>query len=185
MQHRNYALSSMLQAGYLTPEQAQEASQEPVPLSPPPLRVHKAFYFVEYVRQYLEEQYGPTALYRGGFTVETTLDLHLQEIAEQTLRQGLVALDRRYGVYGGPVRRLALTGNAAADATMIEAVTLPPNSEPTVREGEHLQGVVLAIRGDSGALVAIKNTRGVLPHSGYAWARHIDSSLPAEVRRQM
>src|SRR5262252_4975456 len=118
VQRRNHVLSTMVEAGYLTPEQAQEAEQDPVPLNPPPLRVHKAFYFVEYVRQYLEEQYGPTALYRGGFSVETTLDMRLQQIAEQTLPQGLVGLDRRYGVYGGPIRHLEFTGDAATDANM-------------------------------------------------------------------
>src|SRR5262245_66536424 len=125
MQHRNYALSSMLQAGYLTPEQAQEASQEPVPLSPPPLRVHKAFYFVEYVRQYLEEQYGPTALYRGGFAVETTLDMRLQQLAEQTLKQGLMAIDKRYGVYKGPMRHLDFTGDSTTDTALVATVTKP------------------------------------------------------------
>jgi penicillin-binding protein 1A len=185
VQRRNHVLSNMVEAGYLTPEQAQAASQEPVPLSPPPLRVHKAFYFVEYVRQYLEEQYGPTALYRGGFSVETTLDMRLQQIAEQTLQQGLGALDRRYGVYGGPIRRLEFTGDATADATLTEAVTVPEAGDITVREGEHLQGVVLAVRGDGGALVAIKHTRGVLPPAGYAWVRQIAPSLPAEGRRQL
>src|SRR5262249_9491341 len=165
VQRRNHVLSTMVEAGYLTPEQAQAAEQEPVPLNPAPPRVHKAFYFVEYVRQYLEEQYGPTALYRGGFAVETTLDMRLQQIAEQTLQQGLLALDRRYGVYGGPIRHLEFTGDAATDAKMTEAVTMPVAGDITVREGEHLQGVVLAIRGDAGATVVIKNTRGVLPPS--------------------
>ena len=102
LQRRDHVLSRMVEAGYLTPEQAEEAQKEPIVLNPPPPRVHKAFYFVEYVRQYLEEQYGPTALYRGGFAVETTLDMRLQQLAEQTLKQGLVALDKRYGIYKGP-----------------------------------------------------------------------------------
>lgn len=185
VQRRNHVLNSMLEAGYITPEQAQTAAQEPVPLHPTPARVHKASYFVEYVRQYLEEKYGPTALYRGGFSVETTLDMRLQQRAEQTLRQSLVALDRRYGVYHGPIRRLEFTGDAATDATMTAAVTMPEASDTTVREGERLQGVVLAVRGDTGAFVAIKNTHGVLPHAGHTWVRHIDPSLPAEVRRQL
>ena len=185
VQRRHHVLNGMVEAGSITPEQAQTAAQEPVPLNPPPLRLHKALYFVEYVRQYLEEQYGPTALYRGGFTVETSLDMRLQQGAERTLRQGLLALDRRYGVYGGPIRHLEFTGDAATDATMTAAVTMPEAGESTVREGERLQGVVLAARGDSGTLVAIKHTRGVLPPSGYAWVRHMDPSLPAEVRRQL
>src|SRR5215471_7225865 len=136
VQRRNHVLSTMVEAGYLTPEQAQEASQEPVPLSPPPLRVHKAFYFVEYVRQYLEEQYGPTALYRGGFSVETTLDMPLQQLAEQTLQQDLGTLDKRYGIYKGPIRRVELTGDSTTDAALVAAVTKPEENEARVREGD-------------------------------------------------
>src|SRR5262249_29655980 len=94
-------------------------------------------------------------------------------------------LDRRYGMYGGPIRHLDLTGDAATDATLIGAVTRPDAGDSTLREGEHLQGVVLAVRGDAGALVAVKNTRGILPPSGHAWVRQIDPSLPAEARRQL
>ena len=76
------------------------------------------------VRQYLEEQYGPTALYRGGFTVETTLDMRLQQLAEQTLKQGLVALDKRYGIYEGPMRHLEFTGDATTNAQLVAEATM-------------------------------------------------------------
>src|SRR5712692_2466315 len=184
LQQRDHVLSRMVEAGYLTPGQAEEAQKDPIILNPPPLRVHKAFYFVEYVRQYLEEQYGPTALYRGGFTAETTLDMRLQQIAEHTLQQGLVALDKRYGIYQGPLRRLEFTGDATTDAKMVDAVTRPEDGETTVREGERLPGVVLAVR-DAVAMVAIKNTRGVLPPAGHSWVRQIDPELSAELRRQL
>lgn len=183
VQRRNHVLSRMVEEGYLTPDQAQVAAAEPVPLNPRPLRVHKAFYFVEYVRQYLEEQYGPTALYRGGFAVETTLDMGLQQMAERALKQGLLAFDRRHGVYHGPIRRLEFTGDAATDAKMIEAVTMPEEGD-VIREGERLQGVVLSVR-DGSATVAIKNTQGVLPPAGYAWVRYVDTVPKADLRRQV
>jgi penicillin-binding protein 1A len=184
LQRRDHVLSRMVEAGYLTPEQAEAAQQEPIVLNPPPPRVHKAFYFVEYVRQYLEDQYGPTALYRGGFAVETTLDMRLQQLAEQTLKQGLLTLDKRYGIYKGPVRRLDLTGDSVTDAVTVAAVTRPEEGEPTVHEGDRLTGVVLAVR-DAGTTVAIKNTRGIIPPVGHAWVRQIDPTLSADLRRQL
>jgi penicillin-binding protein 1A len=184
LQRRDHVLSRMVEAGYLTPEQAEEAQRDPIILNPPPPRVHKAFYFVEYVRQYLEEQYGPNALYRGGFAVETTLDMRLQQLAEQTLKQGLMAIDKRYGIYKGPMRHLDLTGDSTTDATLVAAVTKPEEGETTVREGERLTGVVLAVR-DAATTVAIKNTRGVIPPAGHAWVRQIDPALSADVRRQL
>src|SRR5437867_11959232 len=114
----------MVEAGYLTPDQAQAAHAEPILVHPPPLRVHKAFYFVEYVRQYLEEQYGPTELYRGGFTVETMLDMLLHQLAAQTLKAGLVALDKRYGIDEGPMRHLEVTGPVTTDVNSLADVAL-------------------------------------------------------------
>ncbi|MGE3537625.1 MAG: penicillin-binding protein 1A [Candidatus Tectimicrobiota bacterium] len=184
LQRRTHVLNRMIEAGYLTPEQAQEAQRETIALNPKPTRVHKAFYFVEYVRQYLEEHYGPTALYRGGFSVETTLDMRLQGLAEQALQKGLVDLDKRHGVYRGPSRVLPLTGDASSDARLVEAVTTPEDGDWTVHEGERLPGVVLTVR-ESGALVAIKNNRGVLPPSGYAWVSQIDPELQPELRRRL
>lgn len=184
IQRRAHVLSRMVEVGYVTPEQAQAAQQEPIVLNPKPARVHKAFYFVEYVRQYLEEQYGPTALYRGGFSVETTLDMRLQTLAEQALRQGLVALDKRHGMYRGPSRVLALTGEPVEDTKLIDAVTVPADGDMTIREGEQLQGVVLAVR-EAGVTVAIKNSRGLLVPSGYSWVREIDPDISPELRRRL
>ena len=64
------------------------------------------------------------------------------------------------------------------------AVTKPEQGETTVREGERLTGVVLAVR-NAATTVAIKNTRGVIPPAGHAWVRHIDPALSADVRRQL
>lgn len=184
LQRRTHVLNRMIEAGYITPEQAQAVQQEPIVLNPKPTRVHKAFYFVEYVRQYLEEQYGPTALYRGGFAVQTTLDMRLQTMAERALKQGLVDLDKRHGVYKGPSRVLAFTGDALSDAKLIEAVTIPEDGDMTIHEGERLQGVVTSVR-DAGATVTIKNARGLLPPSGYAWVSEIDPEISPELRRRL
>ncbi|MBM3226761.1 MAG: hypothetical protein FJZ47_23605, partial [Candidatus Tectomicrobia bacterium] len=184
VQRRDHVLSRMVEAGYLTPEQAQAAQFDPLAVTPPPPRVHKASYFVEYVRQYLEEQYGPTALYRGGFVVETTLDMRLQQFAEQTMKQGLAQIDKRHGIYQGPLRRVELSGDAATDAPRIAAITMAEAGDQTIREGERLTGVIQAVR-DSGATIAIKNTRGVLPPSGHNWVHQINPDLSAEIRRQL
>ena len=53
----------------------------------PLLDIATAPHFVVYVRQTLEATYGPEALYRGeGLRVYTTLDPHLQALAEQAVR---------------------------------------------------------------------------------------------------
>jgi penicillin-binding protein 1A len=66
----------------------------------------------------------------------------------------------------------------------VAAVNKPEEGETTVREGERLTGVVLAVR-DAATTVAIKNTRGVIPPAGYAWVRQINPELSADLRRQL
>jgi penicillin-binding protein 1A len=179
LQRRTHVLRRMVEEGYLTPEAAEAANQEALNLNPAGLikkRVNKAPYFVEYVRQYLEEKYGPNELYRGGFTVHTTLDMRLQRMAEDTVQEGLLRLDKylRPGVYPGPFRRLELTQSETWNTAMIEAITLPEDEETTVREGERLLGVVLEAT-DSSVLVHIKSSRGRIPSSGLSWVRRVTS----------
>lgn len=58
------------------------------------ISVNKAPYFVEYIRQRLEERYGENALYKGGLMVYTTLNLEMQHAAQTALKKGLEGLNR-------------------------------------------------------------------------------------------
>lgn len=49
-------------------------------------------HWVNYVRTLLEERYDPQTIYRSGFSVYTTLDPGLQDIAEEIVRQQLESL---------------------------------------------------------------------------------------------
>jgi penicillin-binding protein 1A len=173
LQRRQHVLRRMVDVGYLTPEEALRAHQEPVRLaSIQQKQVNKAPYFVEYVRQYMVERYGAKRLYHGGFHVYTTLDLGLQRAAVQALRRGLMVVDKRHG-YQGPRQHITLTGNAATDQEAIRAVTMADTEDPTLRGGEVLPGVVLEVRG-SDVVVAVKTSRGILPRQGYTWVREAD-----------
>lgn len=54
-------------------------------------------YFVDMVLKTLEERYGPQIVYHGGLRVTTTIDPQLQEMAEESLQQGLADLDVMMG----------------------------------------------------------------------------------------
>ncbi|MEZ5206569.1 MAG: transglycosylase domain-containing protein [Acidimicrobiales bacterium] len=56
---------------------------------PPETSTPQYPYFVDYVRRYLLEKYGPDKLYRAGLTIETTLDPRLQQLADDAVAQGL------------------------------------------------------------------------------------------------
>jgi membrane peptidoglycan carboxypeptidase len=79
-------LNSMVRDGYVTPEEAAEAKEEPWALAKEQSAERfdmKAPHFAVYVRDQLEKmpEVGPEALYRGGLRVYTTVDLELQEQA--------------------------------------------------------------------------------------------------------
>lgn len=60
-------------------------------------REDKAPYFSEYIRGLLDENLlGPIDIYRNQFLIHTTLDLDLQAIADEVMKDGLRETNRRY-----------------------------------------------------------------------------------------
>ena len=85
---RNVVLGAMVDTGFLTREAAERFSREPLVISARALEA-EAPYFVDYVSQELQAKY-PSA---GTVDVYTTLDVHLQRLAQDALREGLTRLD--------------------------------------------------------------------------------------------
>lgn len=90
-------LNRMVELGYLTPEQAQEAKEQPLNLPGLKVRQKAAPYFTDYVTQYLIGKYGANSVYRGGLKIYTTLNLEMQKAAEESLARNLPAakLDKK------------------------------------------------------------------------------------------
>ena len=57
-------------------------------------------YYVEDVRKAIVDKYGFDKVYKQGFNIKTPLDLNLQKIATNALRNGLIAFDKRKGWRG-------------------------------------------------------------------------------------
>jgi penicillin-binding protein 1A len=108
---RNYVIGRMVEEDLITPEEGKQAKSEPIIVRNRDIsKVVRADYFAEEVRRTLLKQFGVGALYKGGLTVKTTLVPHLQDIADQTLRNALTTYDRNHG-YHGPVTRISITNN--------------------------------------------------------------------------
>jgi len=101
---RNWVIDRLHEEGYISAAQAREAKAQPLGV-----REHRdtltvtAAYFTEEVRRFLADRYGTDMLYEGGLQVMTTLDPTLQAAAERSLKNGLIAYDRRHG-WRGPFR---------------------------------------------------------------------------------
>lgn len=85
---RNLVLEKMYEHEYISHEQMEEGLRQALP-SPadiePPKLDSKAPYFMAYLRQQLLERYGASKAFFGGLKVKSTLDLRLQESAEEAV----------------------------------------------------------------------------------------------------
>ncbi len=92
---RAIVLTRMVDTGVMKPNQAKHLAETGLGLVPPERRRTTGQYYLEYVLQYLEAQFGADLVFKGGLHVYTTLSPGLQLKAEASLRDGLRALETR------------------------------------------------------------------------------------------
>ncbi len=88
--------------GYITPSQRIEYKKQHIQLSSLRMETEANNYFLEYIRQQIEQKYGEEMVYKRGLKVYTTIDRKAQVAAQKALREGLRDLDKRKG-WRGPV----------------------------------------------------------------------------------
>jgi len=95
---RTHVLNRLVVTGVLTQAQADETGRTPLPAQPAIQRkASPAPYFVEYIRQKVEERFGSSILYSGGLNIYTSISDSLQASAERALVSGLEKLDAKSG----------------------------------------------------------------------------------------
>lgn len=90
---RDIALKQMLDAGFITRAQYEEAMLTPLPTSPH-LRKYDAPYVIEILRQQLESRFG-SELYTSGYKIYSTIDSRMQKAAEEAIVNGLRSIEQR------------------------------------------------------------------------------------------
>ena len=90
---RQVVLRTMLEEGFITESQYQEAAASPLDTVSSDGRVSNRdlMYFLEYLRTQLN--YEPSALYRRGLRIYTTLDMSMQNAAASAIQSWLRVLD--------------------------------------------------------------------------------------------
>jgi len=92
LERRNVVLEKMAEQGYVSEEQMREGQEQALP-SPssiePPTLDSRAPYFTAYLRQQLVDRYGASKAFFGGLKVKATLDMQLQEAAEEAVNSYL------------------------------------------------------------------------------------------------
>lgn len=86
---QQYVLDQMVEYKYITQEEADAAWNEPLDFRDSRSgQVQNAPHFTQYVRDYIIENFGEDALY-GGLKITTSIDLDLQQQAEQVVAEGV------------------------------------------------------------------------------------------------
>jgi len=88
---RNSVLQTMVALGVISPDRAMVATREPLSITPRS-RDREAPYFVDFAREELATRVADLDIPYRGLVVESTIDLHLQRVAETVVRDGLRAL---------------------------------------------------------------------------------------------
>ena len=109
----------MVRHGYLTPQGADAVFAAPIELNPDPdQRPILAPHFVQYVIDTLDSRLGASYTRRAGLNIITSLDLRMQEMAQQ-----IHALTLAHEVHARRVR-IALGVSAAAAVLAIVGIVL-------------------------------------------------------------
>jgi len=162
---QQYILKRMLDLGYITQAQFDQASQEELhPHGATNQYSVHAEYVAEMVRQIMYSQYKEDT-YTKGLVVTTTIDSGDQEDAYQALRKGVLDYDKRHG-YRGPEANIQLPvnpddrdeaiddalGDHPDDGDIIAAVVL--TASPKQITAQNLDGDTLTINPDGLKFVA-------------------------------
>ncbi len=109
VERRNVVLGAMVDAEFITEEEAEAARGLPLGMASRALE-NEAPYFIDYVTHLLEEQAEGVLDTHAPVDVYTTIDLHLQRIAQEVVGEGIASLDKQLaGRKIGPVQAALVT----------------------------------------------------------------------------
>lgn len=173
LSRRNWVIGRMEKDGHISSGQAALAKLAPLEMIQSYNTTEtQAAYFAEEVRRELAGRFGTKSLYGGGLVVRTTLDPRLQDIAVKTLRDGLMAYDKRRG-WRGPVAHFdSLDG-------WQDKLTKIPVPEGMI-EGWKL-AVILAKNDKDISIGFPDGSKGTIPTPSTAWTGPNTKALVADV----
>jgi penicillin-binding protein 1A len=164
LRRRNYTLDRMADEGFITRAEATAAINRPIVTRGSPGQASNTIapYFLEEVRKYIETTYGAKALYENGLTVQTALDLRLQQMANKAVDRGLRRLDKRRGF-----RRTAK--NVLTPPVTIASYHNDRWSRP-INVGDIVPALVTSV-GPATAQLRIGSLSAELDKAGFQWTR--------------
>ena len=103
---RNLVLKNLFDNSYINFKLYQKLQNEKIKLNKSKkIYLEDAQYYIEDVRKNVIETFTYDKVYKQGFNINTPINLKLQRIATQTLREGLISYDKRRGWRGALVNK--------------------------------------------------------------------------------
>ena len=163
---RNVVLARMLDEGYITKQELDDARAEEVISKYHGAEIElQAPYIAEIARAWMVNKYGEEGAYTSGMSIYTTVDSKMQAAANTATLDNLLAYDERHG-FRGAVKTVWEPKATPFDE---DAITKHLKGEPSY--GELMPAIVIQVSGKT-ATVDIKNTGiATIPWDGLKWAR--------------
>src|SRR5438094_5294959 len=158
---RNLVIHRMEEEGKITPAEETSTRKSPLGLHIQYPRNDLAPYFFEDIRKYLESAYGTEAVHERGLRVYTTLNIAMQRVANQSLRDGLHSYERRHGWRGN-------LPNVLGDNLGKLETYEHDDWRHAIEKGSYVTGLVLSVAGKD-AVIKIGPYRGILSANDFAW----------------
>ncbi|PYX90348.1 MAG: penicillin-binding protein, partial [Acidobacteria bacterium] len=95
LERRNLVLEAMVENHAITREEADKAKATPLKLAPPNVEASDAPYFVDLIRDNLNNKYNERELNEQSYRIYTTLDPDLQTVAAQAVEAGIKNVDEQ------------------------------------------------------------------------------------------
>lgn len=147
-ERQEVVLLRMEDEGYITTTQRTEYKKHSIVLSSLRLEKEANNYYLEHIRQQIEQKYGEDMVYKKGLRVYTTLNRKAQIAAQIALQEGLREIDKRKG-WRGPV---------AFKEIKSEEQGLEKRSSFAASKGDISTGTVIAVTANEAAV----KTRGII-----------------------
>ena len=164
---RNIVLSNMLDQGFITQDEYNEAVQVD-----PRTEIHvkdtdlKAPYVAEIARKFLVSKIGEKEAYTGGYSIYTTISADIQKYANSSLHENVIKYDKRHGYRGAVDNKPLQYKNKQLD------VKSAIESMKNIKRHEHMQvAIVTKVNKKSAEILTYRKKTGTINWKGMSWAR--------------
>jgi penicillin-binding protein 1A len=186
-ERRNYVIDRMVENGYVTAKEGEEAKKRPLTVTQrrgTGSSIIAANFFTEDVRRDIQEKFGEHGLYEGGLSVRTTLDPRMQRIAHKALADGLVHYDEQQGFRGAP-HKIDISGDWGVKLADVRAYSdvAPWRLAVVLDVTEQSARIGFQPPREPGGAVSKERETGNITLEGVKWAKKATPKSPLKVNQ--